>query len=87
LNKELTFSDKGNEVYNKTLRPLIEWPTEFWRSFYNIRELNVSVDEKTPYRDFLEKILSNAALQGYTAAEYVFTNLITYYEKLKKDSN
>jgi hypothetical protein len=87
LAKELELSDKGKLIYNRTLRPLIEWPIEFWRSFYNIRELNVTLEEKTPQRELLEKILVSSALQGFTAADYVFKNLITYYEKVKGKSN
>ena len=40
LNKELTLSEKGQKYYEQTLYPLVEWPTQFWRSFYNIREIN-----------------------------------------------
>ncbi|TFG06126.1 MAG: hypothetical protein EU539_08505 [Promethearchaeota archaeon] len=84
LKKELKLSPKGKESYNKTLRPLIDWPTQFWRSFYNIRELNVTLDEKTPHRDFLNSILSRSATQGFSAADYVFKNLIKYYEELQE---
>jgi hypothetical protein len=87
LVKELYLSDKGKATYNRALRPLVEWPTEFWRSFYNIRELNVTLEENTPQRELLENILERSALQGYTAADYVFKNLISYFEKIKGESN
>ena len=86
LNKELKLSDKGKEIYNKTLRPIVEWPTQFWRSFYNIRELNVTVDENTPYRDFLHQILKRSATQGFSPANYVCKNLIKYFEKVRESS-
>ena len=82
LNKELKLSDKGKEKYNRNLRSLVEWPTQFWRSFYNIRELNVTVEDDIPNRDFLHKVLSKTATQGFSAADYVFKNLIKYYEDL-----
>jgi DNA-binding Lrp family transcriptional regulator len=85
LAKELKFTEKGLETYNKTLRPLIEWPTQFWRSFYNIRELNVTIDEEIPFRDFLNTILARTATQGFGPADYVFKNLIKYYEKIKEE--
>ncbi|MFX1337530.1 MAG: hypothetical protein ACFFDK_02870 [Promethearchaeota archaeon] len=85
LKKELKLSDIGKEKYNKNLRPLVEWPTQFWRSFYNIRELNVTVEDNVPNRDFLHKILSRTATQGFSAADYVFKNLIKYYEETKKN--
>jgi len=81
LNKELKLSDKGKEKYNRNLRSLVEWPTQLWRSFYNIRELNVTVDDNIPNRDFLHKVLSRTATQGFSAADYVFKNLIKYYEE------
>lgn len=82
LNKELKLSDKGKEKYNRNLRSLVEWPTQFWRSFYNIRELNVTVEDDIANRDFLHKVLSKTATQGFSAADYVFKNLIKYYEDL-----
>lgn len=36
IDKELELSEAGNEKYNQTIRPLVEWFTRFWRSFYNI---------------------------------------------------
>lgn len=82
LHKELKLSEKGKENYNKNLRSLVEWTTQLWRSFYNIRELNVTFKDDIPNRDFLHKVLSRTATQGFSAADYVFKNLIKYYEEL-----
>ncbi|KKN16165.1 hypothetical protein LCGC14_0978580, partial [marine sediment metagenome] len=65
LNKELELSNEGSQRYNVILRPLIDFPTSFWRSFYNIRELNVTPDKNFKYRDFLLKVLIKSATQGY----------------------
>jgi hypothetical protein len=83
LSKELELSKKGEEFYNKTIRALVEWPTLFWRSYYNIRELNVTVNQDCKNPEFLNKILSKAATQGYIASHYVFKNLVQYYKEFK----
>ncbi|MHA1282754.1 MAG: hypothetical protein ACTSQP_09650 [Promethearchaeota archaeon] len=82
LNKPLDLSKEGEKKYNETLRPLVDWPTQFWRSFYNIRELNFTTKE-CKFNDQLCKILSKSATQGFGPAHYVFKNLITYFEKIK----
>ncbi len=87
LNKELELTKEGKMQYMNNLAPLVDWPTGFWRSFYNIRELNVTPDKDFPYRDFLIKILSKSATQGYSPTNFVFKNLIKYYEKVKEESN
>ena len=84
LNKELKLSEEGQKQYVGTLRPIVDWPTHLWRSFYNIRELNLTVAESCQYDDFLCKILSKAATQGFGPAYYVFQNLVKYYEKVGK---
>jgi len=84
LSRELELSKEGEEYYKRTLRSLIEWPTLFWRSYYNIRELNVTVNQDSNDPEFLSKILSKAATQGYIASHYVFSSLIQYYEKFKE---
>ena len=84
LKKELILSKKGQEYYNKTLYPLVEWPTQIWRSFYNIRELNVTIKEDIPHRDFLHKILKKSATQGFSAADFVFKNLVKYYQEFQE---
>jgi len=86
INKELELTETGKKQYNAIgLRQIVEWPTQFWRSFYNIRELNVTIDENAKYREFLHQILAKSATQGFTAANYVFKNLIKYYEKIKEE--
>jgi len=84
-NKTLELSPEGEKKYNQTLQPLVAWPTHFWRSFYNIRELNVTPEKNIKYRDFLLKVLSKSATQGFSATHFVFKNLIKYYEKLKEE--
>ena len=86
LKKELELSKEGKIHYSQVLQPLVDWPTGFFRSFYNIRELNVSLDSNIKFRDFLTKTLQKTATQGYTPAHYVFKNLIKYYEKIKEES-
>jgi hypothetical protein len=85
LKKEFELSPEGHKKYNQVLQPLVDYPTGFWRSFYNIRELNVTLDENCTNRDFLMKILAKSATQGYAPAHFVFKNLIKYYEKLKDE--
>ncbi|NHJ23079.1 MAG: hypothetical protein EAX89_00790 [Candidatus Lokiarchaeota archaeon] len=86
LNLELALSADAMLVYNQTIRPLVEWPTLFWRSYYNIRELNVTVDKDIKESDYLNDILLKAATQGYVASHYVFKNLVNYYQKIKEAS-
>ncbi len=85
LKKELELSEEGKKTYNQTIRNLVDWPTLFYRSYYNVRELNVTVDDDSKHVEFLNKALQKAATQGYIACQYVFKNLVTYYEKLKEE--
>ena len=85
LKKELKLSSEGKKQYNQVLQPLVDYPTGFWRSFYNIRELNVTPDESCTHQDFLMKVLVKSATQGYGPTHYVFKNLIKYYEKIKEE--
>ncbi len=87
LKKELVLSQQGRKQYNQVLQPLVDFPTGFWRSFYNIRELNVTPDENCTHQDFLMKVLSKSATQGYTPTHYVFKNLVKFYEKIKEEAN
>ena len=80
LQKELVLSEEGTKTYNSTLRPLVDWPTQFWRSYYNVRELNFTTSG-VPLSDFLNKILSKAATQGFGPTHYVFKNLVKYFEQ------
>ena len=84
-NKALELSSEGEKKYTQTFQALIAWPTHFWRSFYNIRELNVTPEKNVKYRDFLLKVLSKSATQGFSATDFVFKNLVKYYEKLKEE--
>jgi len=87
LNKELELSEDGKKQYGRSLQALIDWPTLFVRSFYNIRELNVTPDKDVKHRDFLITVLAKSATQGYAATHYVFKNLIKYYEMLKDEAS
>jgi len=82
--KELNLSKEGEEKYNILLRPLIDWPTGIWRSFYNIRELNVTVTNNDGEKiEVLNNILETAATQGYVASHHVFEKLIKFYKEIK----
>ncbi len=87
LKKELIISQEGKKQYNQVLQPLVDYPTGFWRSFYNIRELNVTPDENCTHQDFLMKVLTKSATQGYAPTHYVFKNLVKYYEKIKEGAS
>jgi len=81
LANEIELSDEGKKIFNRLLRPLVDWPTLFWRSYYNIREINVTIKKGAKNPELLNKILSKAATQGYLACHYVFENLKKYYEE------
>lgn len=84
ITNELKLSKEGEEKYNTLLRPLIDWPTGIWRSLYNIRELNVTVNNKDGEKmESLNNILQTAATQGYVASHQVFDKLIKYYKEIK----
>jgi len=85
LQQELDLSEEGKKTFNQTIRPLVDWPTLFYRSYYNVRELNVTVDGDCKYPDYLNKVLLKSATQGYLACHYIFNNLVRYYEKLKEE--
>ncbi len=84
LKEPLKLSEEGEYNYNLKLRALVEFPTQFYRSFYNIRELNVTPSNEMKYKDFLMQVLSKAAIQGFPSTHYVIKHLIIYYEKLKE---
>jgi len=86
LIKELELSSEGKKYYSQILQPIVDFPTLFFRSFFNIRELNVTLDENITYYDFLKKILLKTATQGFTPTNYVFKNLVKYYEKIQEES-
>ena len=85
IQQELDLSEEGKKTFNQTIRPLVDWPTLFYRSYYNVRELNVTVDGDVKYPDYLNKVLLKTATQGYLACHYIFNNLVRYYEKLKEE--
>ncbi len=85
LMKELGLSKEGKKYYSQVLQPLVDFPTLFFRSFFNIRELNVTLDQNVKFRDFLQKILLKSATQGFSPTNYVFKNLVKYYEKIKEE--
>ena len=81
LKKEIELSEEGKKKFNQILRPLVDWPTLFWRSYYNIREINVSITKGAKDPELLNNILIKAATQGYLACHFVFENLKKYYEE------
>jgi len=85
LHHEIELSEKGKIAYNQLLRTLVDWSTLFYRSYYNVREINVTVNGDGKYPEFLNKVLLKAATQGYVACHYVFKNLVKYYQKLKEE--
>jgi len=85
LKKELELSEEGKKHYSQVLQPLVDWPTGFYRSFFNIRELNVTLEQNVPYYEFLQKIPLRTATQGFSATNYVFKNLVKYYEKITEE--
>ncbi len=86
IKNELKLSKQGKINYAYNLEHLITWPTQFWRSMYNIRELNVTPNNNCKYSDYLQKVLSKSATQGFTPTHYVIKHLIKYYEKIKEES-
>lgn len=87
LNKDLVLSSDGQKKYNQFFYPLLEWSTQIWRSFYNIRELNITPPSEYKWRSYLEKVLPRSATQGFNATHYVMKNLAKYYEMLIKEEN
>ena len=85
LKNELKLSEEGEKSYTQSIYQLIIWPTNFWRSFYNIRELNITPGQDIEDKDFLQTVLSRSATQGFGPTDYVFKNLIKYYEKIKEE--
>ena len=86
VKSNLKLSKEGKERYHDKLETLTAWPTQFWRSMYNVRELNVTPDDNCKHKGFLQKVLSKSATQGFSPAYYVFQNLVKYYEKIKQES-
>lgn len=76
LNSELILSKEVMLKYRQTIEPLVKWPVLFWDDYFNIRELNVRVDDNEP----LNEILKRTATQGYYSAWIVFHMLIIYFK-------
>jgi hypothetical protein len=85
LESNLELSQEGQKLFDETLAQLISWPTNLWRSFYNIRELNITPSQPIPHHEFLSKILSHSSTQGFAPANYVFSNLIKYFEMVAQE--
>lgn len=85
INRPLELSPEGKEHYGIFLCPIVDWPTGFWESFYNIRELNLVPDENVQHRDFLLETLFRTATQGYSSVHFVFKNLIKYYKMIRDE--
>lgn len=73
---ELILSDEATFKYRQTIQPIVKWPVLFWDDYFNIRELNVRLDDN----EFLNNILKRSATQGYTSAWFVFNGLIEYFK-------
>jgi hypothetical protein len=84
LKEELELSEEGKKKFEEDLLPLVMWPTQFWRSFYNIRELNFTPSDELKHKEFLTKVLSRAATQGFAPVDFVLKNLVKFFEKLKE---
>lgn len=85
LKKELELSEEGKKTYNLTISRLVDWPTLFYRSYYNVRELNVTITDDSSHSQFINKVLQKAATQGMSACIFVFSNLVKYYQKIKEE--
>lgn len=82
LKDTLELSQQAQKVFNENLAQLITWPTNLWRSFYNIRELNITPGSSIPQYEVLKKVLSRSATQGFSSANFVITSLIKFFEVL-----
>jgi hypothetical protein len=87
LKDDLVLSSQGTIKYKKVIFPLLEWSIQIWRSFFNIRELNISTPLDYKWRSYLEKVLPRSATQGFSATHYVVKNLAKYYEMLLEAEN
>jgi hypothetical protein len=81
----LELTPEGNAKYKEFIYPLLNWSVLNWRSFYNIRELNVTPPDDYKWLSYLTKVLPRAATQGFRAAHYVIKNLAKYYEMVSEE--
>lgn len=84
--KDFKLSTEGNYFYNSYINPIIAWTVQLWRSFYNIREIDVQIPENYKFRNFLMKTVAKAATQGFKSCYSVIKNIQTYYEMVIEDS-
>jgi len=78
--KEFTLTAEGQALYQKKVKPLIEWAVELWRSLYNIRSIDTIIPDTYPFREFLLETVKRAATQGFATAINVIENIGNYYQ-------
>lgn len=79
--KEFTLTTEGQALFQKKVKPLIEWAVELWRSLYNIRSIDTIIPETYPFREFLMETVKRAATQGFATAVNVIENIGNYYQE------
>jgi len=78
--KDFKLTPEGEGIFQKKIRPVLDWAIEMWRSVYNVRSIDVIVPDNYPYREFLTETVKRAATQGYETAYNVMENIGNYYE-------
>jgi hypothetical protein len=78
--KDFTLSPPGQMIFNRKVKPLIEWTVELWRSLYNIRSIDTIIPDFYPQREFLVETVKHAATQGFLTAKNVIENIGDYYK-------
>jgi len=79
--KEFTLTPDGQTLFQKKVKPLIEWAVELWRSLYNIRSIDTIIPDSYPFRDYLVETVKRAATQGFATAINVIENIGNYYQE------
>ena len=82
--KDFSLSETGQKIFNKKIKPLLEWTIALWRSLFNIRSLDTPIPIDYPHREFLEETVKRAATQGFLSAYNVMENIADYYELINK---
>ena len=82
--KDFSLSENGQKIFNKKIKPLLEWTIALWRSLFNIRSLDTPIPIDYPHREFLEETVKRAATQGFLSAYNVMENIADYYELINK---
>jgi hypothetical protein len=80
--KKLELAKEQEDEIQKEFFPIVEWAIESWRTLFNIRELNTPIPESYPQRKVLEHVVSYAATQGFTPAQFCLGEIKKYYEKM-----